>query len=93
MFALCLLVWEKRFLQLAAVNFFSIVESKSVVDDVISMTIKITEHKLTGSNYLDWSKNVRVYLWSSDKNDHLTQDPPTNDTKKTWMREDVRLFL
>ncbi len=30
---------------------------------------------------------------SIDKDDHLTQDPSTNDTMQTWMREDARLFL
>ena len=24
---------------------------------------------------------------------HLTKDPPTNDLKEQWMKEDVRLYL
>ena len=71
------------------------VDNKSVVmSDVVPVMSKITEHKLNGSNYLDWSKTVRLYLRSIDKDDHLTEDPPTDDSsKQTWLREDARLFL
>ncbi|EOY04903.1 Cysteine-rich RLK (RECEPTOR-like protein kinase) 8 [Theobroma cacao] len=69
-------------------------EKKSmVVADVILVMTKITKHKLNGSNYLDWSKTVRVYLRSIDKDDHITNDPPTDNTRQTWMREDAWLFL
>ncbi|XP_058002771.1 uncharacterized protein LOC131179885 [Hevea brasiliensis] len=68
-------------------------DNKNVISDVIPMMTKITEHKLNGSNYLEWSKTVRVYLRSIDKDDHLTKDPPTDDTQQTWLREDARLFL
>ncbi|XAR48778.1 hypothetical protein NMG60_11031710 [Bertholletia excelsa] len=44
---------------------------------------KIIEHKLNGSNYLE----------SIDKDDHLTCDPPTGNTKQAWLREDAHLFL
>ncbi|KAM6572657.1 hypothetical protein CsatA_016737 [Cannabis sativa] len=71
-------------------------DSKSiVVSDVVPVMSKITDHKLIGSNYLEWSKTIRLYLRSIDKDDHLTDDPPeeTNDSRKIWLREDARLFL
>ncbi|XP_057992517.1 anaphase-promoting complex subunit 4 isoform X2 [Hevea brasiliensis] len=68
-------------------------DNKNVISDVISVMTMITEHKLNGSNYLEWSKTIRVYLRSIDKDDHLTKDPPTDDTRQTWLREDARLFL
>ena len=74
-----------------------IIESKStsstVISDVIPIMTKITKYKLNGSNYLDWSKTVRIYLRSIDKDDHLTSDPPTDDTRQMWLREDACLFL
>ena len=48
---------------------------------VVLMMSKITEDKLTGPNYLDWSKTVRLYLKSIRKVSHLTEDPPTDDSK------------
>ncbi|XP_058004290.1 uncharacterized protein LOC131180742 [Hevea brasiliensis] len=68
-------------------------DNKNVITNVISMMTKITEHKLNGSNYLEWSKTIRVYLCSIDKDDHLAKDSPTDDTRQTWLREDARLFL
>ncbi|KAK9714444.1 hypothetical protein RND81_06G095100 [Saponaria officinalis] len=49
----------------------------SLVTDVVPVMSKITDHKLNGSNYLDWSKSVRLYLRSIAKDDHLKDDPPT----------------
>ncbi|KAH0702181.1 hypothetical protein KY285_016459 [Solanum tuberosum] len=40
-----------------------------------------------------WSRKIRVYLRSVEKDDHLIQDPPTDDTKKTWLRDDAALLL
>lgn len=68
-------------------------QKHTMVTDVIPMLSKITEHKLSGPNYLDWSKTVRIYLRSLSKDDHLTSDPPTDDTRKEWLRDDARLFL
>ena len=48
---------------------------------VVPMMSKITEDKLTGSNYLDWSKTVRLYLRSIPMASHLTKDPLTDDSK------------
>ncbi|XP_028762948.1 uncharacterized protein LOC114721283 [Neltuma alba] len=67
-------------------------EIKSVSELVPTIT-KITDHKLTWINYLDWSKTIRLYLRSIEKEDHLTDDPPTTDSKKTWLRDDARLFF
>ena len=69
-------------------------ETKSViVTDVIPVMSKITEHKLNWYNFIDWSKNIRVYLRSIDKDNHHTDDPPTDNTKQAWLRNDARLFL
>ncbi len=68
-------------------------DNKNVISDVIPVIIKITEHKLNSSNYLEWSKIVRVYLRSIDKDDHYTKNPPIDDTQQTWLRKDTRLFL
>ena len=36
-------------------------DSKSVTE-IIAIPAKITEHKLKGSNYLEWSRKIRIYL-------------------------------
>ncbi|KAF7819991.1 NADPH-dependent diflavin oxidoreductase 1 isoform X1 [Senna tora] len=56
------------------------------------LEVKITEHKLTPSNFLEWAKTIRIYLQSIDKEDHL-DDPPLDGTKKAWLKDDQRLFL
>ncbi|OAY46831.2 hypothetical protein MANES_06G030066v8 [Manihot esculenta] len=68
-------------------------EVKTTVTDVIPMMTKITEYKLNRSNFLDWSKTIRIYLRSIEMNDHLTKDPPTDETRRDWMGDDARLFL
>ena len=50
------------------------------VPKMVSMMSKITEEKLTGLNYLDWSKTVRLYLRSIRMTNHLTEDPLTDDS-------------
>ena len=57
------------------------------------MVFKITEHKLNITNYLDWSKTIELYLLSISMDSHLTDDPPTDAYKLSWMRDDARLFL
>lgn len=70
------------------------VEQKIVVmSDMVPVMSRITDHKLNGSNYLDWSKSVRFYLRCIDKDNHMVDDPPTDDSRRTWLREDARLFL
>ncbi|VFQ60815.1 unnamed protein product, partial [Cuscuta campestris] len=55
---------------------------------------KITERKLNSSNYLEWVTTIKLYLRSTDKDDHMTDDPPKDaTTKKVWLRDDARLFL
>ena len=61
--------------------------------EVVPMMSKITEDKLTGPNYLEWSKTIRIYVRSVRMDGHLTKDPPTNDSKEQWMEEDARLFI
>ena len=53
-----------------------------VVSEVVLVMFKIIDHKLNGLNYLDWSKTVRFYLRSIDMDNHLIEDPPTDDSKQ-----------
>ena len=55
----------------------------------VPMMSKITEDKLIGPNYLEWSKTIRIYVGSVRMNSHLTKDPPANDSKEQWMEEDA----
>ena len=65
-------------------------KSVAVLDDkkpvavleVVPMMSKITEHKLNGLNYLEWSKTIRLYVRIIRMVAHLTKDPPTNDSKE-----------
>lgn len=50
-------------------------KKSSIVTDVVPVMSKITDHKLNGSNYRDWSKTVCLYLRSIDKYAHLIDDP------------------
>ena len=46
------------------------------------MMSKITEDKLTGPNYSNWSKTICLYLKSIRMTSHLDKDPPTDDSKE-----------
>ena len=61
--------------------------------EVVPMMSKITEDKLTGPNYLELSKTIRIYVKSVHMGGHLTKDPPADDSKEQWMEEDDRLFI
>ena len=61
--------------------------------EVVPMMSKITEDKLIGPNYLDWSKTIRLYLRIIRMTSHLDKDPPINDSKERWLEDDARLFL
>ena len=65
----------------------------TTVFEVAPMMSKITNHKLNGLNYLDWSKMIRIYIRSIRMATHLVKDPPTNDSREQWMEEDDCLFL
>ncbi|CAH9095077.1 unnamed protein product [Cuscuta epithymum] len=68
-----------------------------IVYEVIPINFKITENKLCGSNYLEWSKTIKRYLKSIDKYTHLVDDPPKEEVDKAandaWLRDDSRLFI
>ena len=64
-----------------------------VVPDIVSMVSKITEHKLNSTNYLDWRQTIELYLLSISMDNHLTEDPPKDEYRLSWMRDDARLFL
>ncbi|KAK2972925.1 hypothetical protein RJ640_015640 [Escallonia rubra] len=68
-------------------------DNKVQVGEMVPVLSKIAENKLNGTNYLDWSKTVRIYMRSIDKDDHLSSDPPTDENKRIWLREDARLIL
>ena len=61
--------------------------------EVVLMMPKITEDKLTGPNYLEWSKTVRIYVRSVRMSSHLTKDPSADDSTEQWMEKDARLFI
>ena len=61
--------------------------------EVVPMMSKITEDKLTGPNYLEWSKTIRIYVRSVRMGGHLTKDPLADDSKEQWMEEDACLFI
>ena len=64
-----------------------------VMLDVVLVMYKIADHKLNGHNYLDWSKTIRLYLQSSDMNNHMVEDPSIDDSREQWLQEDACLFL
>ena len=61
--------------------------------EVVPMMSKITEDKLIGPNYLEWSKAIRIYIRSVHMGGHLTKDSPADNSKEKWMEEDARLFI
>ena len=61
--------------------------------DVVPILSRITEQKLTASNYSEWAKTIRIYLRSIEKDDHLTKDSPQDSKKQAWLRDDSKLFL
>lgn len=48
-------------------------DNKFFVSEVVSALAKITEHKLNYTNYLEWSKTIRVYLHNIDKDNYLAK--------------------
>ena len=64
-----------------------------VVSDIVPLVSKITEHKLNGINFLDWNNTIELYLLSISMDGHLTDDPPMDASKLSWMREDARLYI
>lgn len=64
-----------------------------IVSNVIPLPSQITEHKLNGSNYYDYHRMIQFYLLSTYMDDHVTKEPPKNDKKKSWFRDDNQLYL
>ena len=54
----------------------------TAVPKVVPMMSRITEHKLNGLNYLEWSKKIRLYVRSICMAAHLTKETPTDDSKE-----------
>ena len=54
-------------------------------------SLQITQHKLDGTNYLEWSQSVLLVIRGKGKLDYLTGDKPkpaaTEPTYQTWVSE------
>ena len=61
--------------------------------EVVLMMSKTKEDKLTGPNYLERGKTIRIYVRTVCMGGYLTTDPPTGDSNEQWMEEDARLFI
>ena len=61
--------------------------------EVVPIMSKITEDKLTGPNYLNWSKTICFYLRSLCIVSRLDKDPPIDDSKEQCLEDDARLFF
>ena len=68
-------------------------DNKASITEIVPALSKITYHKLNGTNYLEWSKTIRVYLRSVEKDDHLTMETLDNETRKTWIRDEKCTFI
>ena len=60
----------------------SIDKKPVLMPEVVPMMFKITEDKLTGPNYSNWSKTIHLYLRSIRLASHLDKDPPTDVSKE-----------
>lgn len=58
-----------------------------------SNDVKITNKKLNYLYYLDSNKTIWIYQRNVDMDNHLVEDPPTNDVRQQWIQDDVCLFL
>lgn len=75
-------------------NCFVMAEQNNwILNDVMVDMSDVLDPKLTGTNFLDWKNRVSLYLRCFSKDDHLTNDPPQDDTCKEWLRDDALLFL
>ena len=64
-----------------------------VVSEVYPVMSKGTYHKFNGLNYLGWNGTIHLYLRSIGMDNHLMEDPPTNDSRQKWMRGECLSFL
>ncbi|KAG4202177.1 hypothetical protein ERO13_A05G322708v2, partial [Gossypium hirsutum] len=64
-----------------------------IVSDIVLVVSKFTEYKLNGTNFLDWNHTIELYLLSISIDGILTDDPPTDDSRLSWVREDTRLYI
>ncbi|XP_071912194.1 uncharacterized protein [Coffea arabica] len=70
--------------------------SKGIVTSTNIMPMvmpQITNWKLNDTNYQQWSKAVKIYLTGLGKQRYLTDDSPTEDSKKLmWIQEDAQIL-
>ncbi|GER28444.1 ARM repeat superfamily protein [Striga asiatica] len=69
-----------------------IMAETKVASEIVLIFNKLTV-KLNGFIFLGWRKTFTVHLRSIDKDDHLDLDPPTDDTKLAWLRNDAKLLV
>ncbi|KAJ9553858.1 hypothetical protein OSB04_017903 [Centaurea solstitialis] len=48
------------------------------VPEMLPVGIRLTDNKLNGSNFFEWSKTIRIYLRSMGMASHLKFEPPTD---------------
>ena len=65
----------------------------SRVPEMLPVGVRLTDNKLNGSNFYEWSKTIRIYLRSMGMASHLTSDPPTGNDSDSWLQSDARLYL
>ncbi|KAJ9548762.1 hypothetical protein OSB04_021305 [Centaurea solstitialis] len=63
------------------------------VPEMLPVGIRLTDNKLNGSNFFEWSKTIRIYLRSMGMASHLKSDPPTGKDSDSWLQSDTRLYL
>ncbi|KAJ9564855.1 LOW QUALITY PROTEIN: hypothetical protein OSB04_000821 [Centaurea solstitialis] len=63
------------------------------VPEMLPVGIRLTDNKLNGSNFFEWSKTIRIYLRSMGMASHLKSDPPTGKDSDSWLQSDARLYL
>ena len=67
--------------------------SGSTTFEVLPVDIRLTDNKLNGSNYFEWSETIHLYLRSMGKASHLPSNPHIDNTRDQWLQTDARLFL
>ncbi|KAJ9544458.1 hypothetical protein OSB04_024165 [Centaurea solstitialis] len=63
------------------------------VPELLPVGIRLTDNKLNGSNFFEWSKTIRIYLRSMGKASHLKSEPPKGNDSDSWLQTDARLYL
>ncbi|KAJ9535088.1 hypothetical protein OSB04_un001836 [Centaurea solstitialis] len=68
------------------------VGDSSRTPDLIPATTRLTDNKLNGSNFFEWSKTVRLYIRGIGMASHLTSDPPPTDNNQDPLSNISRIY-